>query len=115
MITMNSNQFYDRYKRDPEAKRFYNSKAWKVCRELVLQRDNYLCVHHLKRNQIVAADMVHHIKELREHPDLSLEPSNLVSLCFSCHEEQHPDRGKIKKQVSKKLKIIQSKKNPEII
>lgn len=113
---MTNQRYYDKYKRDQEARRFYKSTAWRKCREIVLQRDNYLCVDHLERNQIVAAQMVHHIKELRDYPELAFEISNLVSLCLSCHEKRHPDRGKRKsKQPNRKIKMVESKPNPEIV
>ncbi len=80
---------------------------------LVLQRDNFLCIDHLKQNRIVPADMVHHIKELKDHPELALEPSNLVSLCFSCHEKYH-DRSKSKKKRQKPKNTIVFSANEEL-
>ncbi|MGI8351686.1 HNH endonuclease [Niallia circulans] len=113
---MNSRQFYDKYKRDPESRRFYKSAAWSKARKLALERDNYLCVYHLKREQIVPADMVHHIKELRDYPELALTLDNLVSLCNVCHEAEHPDRRiKTKKKKRSSIKIIKDKANEEII
>ena len=32
---------------------------------------------------------VHHIMELKEHPELALDDENLVSLCTQCHNERH--------------------------
>ncbi|MEK4873138.1 HNH endonuclease [Niallia sp. FSL W8-1348] len=112
---MNSRQFYDKYKRDPESRRFYKSAAWSKARKLALERDNYLCVHHLKRKQIVPADMVHHIKELRDYPELALTLDNLVSLCNACHEAEHPDRGRSKpKKKKSKINVIKSQANQEV-
>ncbi|PWA08648.1 endonuclease [Pueribacillus theae] len=111
----NSQQHYDKYKRDQEARSFYKSKKWRQCREVILCRDNFLCVDHLKKNQVVAAQMVHHIKELRDYPELAFEPSNLVSLCLSCHEKRHPDRGKRKEKRKKRnLNVVEFEANPEI-
>ncbi len=76
-----SNSIYDRYKRNKEAKRFYNSKEWKVIRHKILVRDNYLCQRCLRNKQIVTADVVHHIKELEDHSELALVEDNLESLC----------------------------------
>ncbi|WP_235856558.1 HNH endonuclease [Niallia taxi] len=114
---MNRNQYYDKYKRDPETRRFYKSAAWSKARRLALERDNYLCVHHLKQNRVVAADMVHHIKELKDYPDLGLSLDNLISLCNSCHEAEHPDRRSKKNNNQKRrnVKVIKNKANEEII
>ena len=51
-------------------------------------RDNYLCQHCGR-----AASDVHHIKHLTEDnvndPNISLNPDNLVSLCWACHRREH--------------------------
>ncbi|MBS4188641.1 HNH endonuclease [Bacillus sp. FJAT-49705] len=112
---MNNQQYYDKYQRDQESKAFYISKAWLQCRELALIRDNYLCQKCLKQNKITSADMVHHIKELKDHPELSLDLDNLESLCHPCHNREHPEKGsKPQKKISKKIKVIKAKSNPEI-
>jgi 5-methylcytosine-specific restriction enzyme A len=110
---MNSNQYYDKYKRNQASREFYKSAAWEKCREVVLIRDNYLCQDCLKQNKITPADMVHHIKELEQHPEVALDLDNLVGLCDSCHNKQHS--GPKEKQISKKLIVIKSKKNPDVI
>jgi 5-methylcytosine-specific restriction protein A len=113
---MNNHQYYDKYKRDQTSKAFYNSKAWEKCRLLILQRDNHLCQECLKQNKITPADMVHHIKELRDHPELALDEDNLESLCNTCHNKEHPDRRNKKiKKVSSKIKVIKFKANEEIM
>ena len=65
---------------------FYLSKEWRKKREHILKRDKHLCQHCLKNGKVTAANTVHHIKELEEYPDLALTDSNLISLCFDCHE-----------------------------
>jgi len=35
---------------------------------------------------------VHHIKHLKDFPELALVDSNLESLCFTCHNEEHPEK-----------------------
>lgn len=80
---------YDRTKRDREAKRFYDSTAWKRLRIIVLQRDNYLCQQCLLNRKITPAEHVDHIKPMREHPELRLDPENLRSLCQPCHSKRH--------------------------
>lgn len=67
---------------------FYQTKAWKKKRYAILVRDNFLCRKCRRR----PAKMVHHIKHFKEFPELALVDENLESLCFKCHEEQHPER-----------------------
>jgi 5-methylcytosine-specific restriction enzyme A len=115
---MNHNRFYDKYKRDRESKKFYKSKAWQHCRQRVLVRDNHLCQTCLKNGKLTAADMVHHIEELKDKPDLALKEDNLISLCNSCHNKEHPDKsykGKHTKKSKRKIRVIESKANDEVI
>lgn len=88
MVTV-SHYLYDKYKRDQEARSFYKSKAWEKVRRLVLIRDNYLCQSCLIDKKIIKADVVHHIKELKDYPELGLEMTNLISWCHSCHNRHH--------------------------
>lgn len=89
---------------DKEAKAFYNSSAWKHKRMQILDRDHYECQDCRKRikdaaasgtqligrdRKIWRAEEVHHIQELKEHPELGLDDDNLVSLCTQCHNLRH--------------------------
>src|SRR5690625_3216889 len=85
----NRHSIYDKYARDKESKRFYNSAEWKKCRGLRLIIDNYLCQECLKQKKITPANTVHHIIELRDDPSKGLELDNLVSVCPSCHSSIH--------------------------
>ncbi|HII4451620.1 TPA: HNH endonuclease [Clostridium perfringens] len=76
-------------RKDKEEQAFYNSKAWRIVRISVLNRDHGLCKLCLKENKIILADVVHHIIELKERRELGLEKSNLLSLCDSCHKKIH--------------------------
>lgn len=42
--------------------------------------------------------MVHHIRPLRDAPELALDLANLVSLCDACHDEAHPEKHVQEKQ-----------------
>ena len=53
------------------------------------------------------ADEVHHIKELREYPELALDDDNLVSLCAKCHNMRH---GRIIKRFAKRKKRLTEEK-----
>ncbi len=102
-----SNSIYDRYKRSKDAKRFYNSKEWKGIRHRVLVRDNYLCQRCLRNKLIVTAEVVHHKKELEDHPELSLVEDNLESLCHKCHTGHHK-KGKQGKKDSKAAVVMEA-------
>ena len=112
---MNTDQYYDKYKRNKERKAFYQSAAWEKCRRLALERDSYLCQDCLKQNILTPADMVHHIRELKDCPQLSLTLSNLVSLCNACHNKKHIRTGRKEKIYSTKIKVLKSKANEEKI
>ena len=76
---------YDKHQRDQDASKFYGSAAWRRVREQALMRDNGLCQHCLKDNNITHADMVDHIIPIRVDWSKRLDINNLQSLCNSCH------------------------------
>ena len=76
---------------------FYNSAAWKRKRASILRRDNYLCKNCKRFGRIKEATEVHHIKHYEDYPDLALTNDNLISLCHSCHNKQHPEKGGYKR------------------
>lgn len=91
---------------------FYRSQAWRQAREARLAADNYLCQRCLRRNILAPAEMVHHIKPLKQYPEYALDIDNLTSLCNACHEKVE-QRGNKKKAINNKSKarIIISKPN----
>lgn len=107
---------------DKEVKHFYNSKEWKHKRIDILQRDLYECQDCRERLRTAAAAgqrlygdetkirraaEVHHIKELRENPELALEDDNLISLCTQCHNLRH---GRNPKRFVRKKKLVSEEK-----
>lgn len=72
---------------------FYKSKQWQRCRSYCWSRDKGLCQDCLKNGMIVPGVEVHHVVELTPEnindSSISLNPSNLVTLCKSCHEARH--------------------------
>ena len=77
---------------------FYTWPEWLQTRQQVLRLDQYECQHCKEQGRHSAAKIVHHVKHLKERPDLALsvwDPDTgerqLVSLCKRCHEEQHPE------------------------
>ena len=67
-----------------EANSFYGSVRWRRLRALVLA-EQPLC----GECEEMPAEMVHHILERNNRPDLELERSNLVALCHACHNRIH--------------------------
>lgn len=110
-----SNRNYDKHKRNQDSKRFYNSKEWIKCREVVLIRDRYLCRKCFKNNKITTADVVHHIKELKDYPELALTLSNLESLCHACHNQIHgKDKVTHKKKKNTRVEYVKMEANDEL-
>lgn len=85
----------ERKKVDP----FYRSAAWRRAREARLQMDHGICQECLRRwmhedgVQVRPATMVHHIIPITERPDLKLDLTNMESLCYQCHNKEHPEKG----------------------
>lgn len=82
-----------------EAK-FYDWPEWDKARDEALGLDRgecYLC--RTRKRRYRKAVLVHHVKHLKDRPDLALslfDPDTgerqLVSLCRPCHEDEHPER-----------------------
>lgn len=72
---------------------FYTSARWKRKRVRILRRDGYRCQICKRYGRIKEATIVHHKipKELR--PDLAWDDNNLESVCMSCHNRLHPEKG----------------------
>lgn len=87
---------------------FYHWTEWEKTRMEVLAFDHYECQACKAKGKYCKAVVVHHVKHLKERPDLALsiwdgEQRQLVSLCRRCHEEVHPERiKKWKYQAAKK-------------
>lgn len=79
--------------------RFYWWHEWRSeTRPAVLAFDRYECQLCKARGRYSRAEIVHHVKHLRERPDLALslyDPETgerqLVSVCKACHEREHPE------------------------
>jgi len=77
---------YDQTKRDPIAKRFYNSDGWKRLRALKLH-ESPLC--EICGSSAIAVD---HRQAIRDGSN-PYDKSNLQSLCLSCHSRRHAADG----------------------
>ena len=73
-------------------KAFYHTKEWRAKRKEILDRDHSQCQRCRARGRYTMAVTVHHIKHLKDAPELALSDSNLQSLCEACHNEVHPEK-----------------------
>ena len=79
---------------------FYDWPEWDKVRDAALKLDRgecFLC--RTRRKRYRKAALVHHVKHLKDRPDLALslfDPDTgerqLVSVCRACHEDEHPER-----------------------
>lgn len=78
------------------AKSFYNSKAWKECREAYKRSVYGLCERCLANGKYVPGDEVHHkiylTPENIRDPNVTLNWDNLILLCASCHSKEHNEK-----------------------
>jgi 5-methylcytosine-specific restriction protein A len=105
-IKQDRNRYYDKNQRDKEAEVFYHSQAWIKLRDDVIRTYNGLCLYSLLiNNEIVPADIVHHIISIKQDKSKSLDKSNLIPVCSSVHNaiEAEYDKGESYK------KLMQSK------
>ena len=77
---------------------FYSWTEWLVLRPDVLRLDQGECQRCKRRGRQRAARIVHHVKHLRDRPDLALSiwdretgERQRVTVCKRCHEELHPE------------------------
>lgn len=65
--------------------RLYNTRQWKRLREAQLERCP-LCNFCAREGRVVAAQVVDHIQPHRGIERTFFDPTNLQSLCKSCHD-----------------------------
>ncbi len=66
--------------------KFYCGAVWRKFR-LVCLATNPLCMQCMKHGVVTVATDCHHIKDRRTYPTLALDPTNIESLCHSCHSK----------------------------
>ena len=59
--------------RDNKLMKFYKSKEWRALRLKALQRDNHECQMCKSKGKYKAAENVHHLKEVKTHPNLAMD------------------------------------------
>jgi 5-methylcytosine-specific restriction protein A len=77
---------YNRYVRDDESKKFYNSARWRQVR-VGKMRLNPLCEECQRNGQITAGVLVDHIVPWKDGGS-KLDLSNLQTLCTACHNKK---------------------------
>lgn len=93
---------------------FYHWTEWERLRDEVLRFDNYECQKCKVKGKFREAKVVHHVKPVKERPDLALsvwdgKERQLVSLCRACHEEEHPERIEKHKFIIQKKQITKER------
>ena len=79
------------------AKKFYNSKAWRDCRERYIHSVHGLCERCYDKSIVKPGKILHHKIRLTQYniniPDISLNYENLEYLCQDCHNEEHMSKN----------------------
>ncbi len=74
---------------------FYNTPAWKNCREAYLRSRSGLCERCAEKGIFKPAEIVHHkihiSPENIQDPNVLLDWKNLQCVCRECHAELHED------------------------
>jgi 5-methylcytosine-specific restriction endonuclease McrA len=68
-------------------RKFYGTAAWRIWRESILKRDNCTCRICGKKE----IREIHHLKSIRERPDLASDVNNGITMCHTCHMRKHKD------------------------
>ena len=75
------------------AKAFYQSKAWKDCRNGYVKKIGGLCEKCLAKGRYTPCEIVHHKIPITPkniyNPEITLCFENLQGLCRKCHGEIH--------------------------
>lgn len=79
----------------PNARRLYDSKAWKDTRKAYTQSVGGLCERCMANGIVTPAEVVHHITPLTEdnvdNASVALDWNNLQALCRQCHADVHDE------------------------
>ena len=72
---------------------FYKTPEWKALRLLCLKRDKWACVLCGASVRGVGLSRVNHKHSRKMRPDLALSLSNLETLCATCDNAHHSEKG----------------------
>ena len=81
-----------------EEEKFYSWGEWRRLRPEIVRLDHGECQECKRRGRFRPGTIVHHVKHLRDRPDLALsvwDPDTgerqLELVCKRCHELEHPE------------------------
>lgn len=77
-----SNKRYNAVRDDSDSR--YKAEKWRRL-SIYYRRLHPLCVQCELQGRVTASQMVDHIKNTKQHPELFFEWSNLRALCNPCH------------------------------
>lgn len=64
---------------------FYRSKTWNSLRNIVLNRDNYLCQYCLALGKLTPNSRIgDHVTPVEVAPELRTDPANVATACRTC-------------------------------
>ena len=78
----------------PEITKFYHSIECRRWRKSIYMRDKWICQHCGYNGWSWSGRKLHahHIKSLRQYPELKLDINNGITLCDKCHASLHCNR-----------------------
>lgn len=98
-ITINRLEWIQSLINEDRLEEFYTWSAWRKVRLAALKRDNFEC-QNCKRNGRLTLllkpgevdsrkckGIGHHVKPLKQYPELALDVNNIESECWACHNE----------------------------
>lgn len=78
---------------------FYNDRYWRRFSREIMREQHFECQRCKEKGRYRAAECVHHVKHLREHPELAYsryyidssgrKRRQLIALCNDCHNAEH--------------------------
>lgn len=70
----------------PINKLLRSSSAFKIWREQIFKRDDYICQECKQKGNYLHP---HHIKSFVDYPELKFDIDNGITLCADCHQKKH--------------------------
>ena len=74
---------------DGDMSPFYKDRAWRSLALKIIKDNHNECYMCKQQGRYTPAKLVHHIKPLRQAPQLAYDRDNLMPLCHDCHERIH--------------------------
>ena len=76
-------------RKDPR-RHVYRTQRWRKLRAQVMRRAGWACRPCQREGRGVrAARIVHHIRPVRQAPELAFTITNLEPTCWDCHQQKH--------------------------